>query len=286
MFNIYISQRGLDSIACGVMLGAIMYDNESNTQYLQAKNIQVNSLKADKLISSIGGNYTANYDHVPFEFSELDMMRKIRYQLENLVYSLTSKLSIQLKDCRLILDSSLPKLTIGNTLMAKSAKKYPLLHMTKLLIESERRRFNTQLNIIYPKYKFNVNQGRISPNHIDGILRHRVSKVHRPRTIELVTDYLVKLYQGDSPRRDNYIIYFQKRLPWWWQQYYLVEKNIEMRCIRDLIPLDRQRKIVKIIRPLDAVYHPKTYRNKTMNSEDYKWFEQHAPIDLKYEILL
>lgn len=286
MFNIYISQRGLESIACGVMLGAIMYDNESDLRYLQAKNIQINSLKTDKLIDSIGGNYTVLYDHVSFDYSELDMIRKIRYTAENLVCSLLSKLSINLKDCNLIIDKTLPKLTLGNVIKANSTKIYPMIHMTRLLIESERRKFITKLDILYPRYKFNITQGRISSNHLAVITRLGVSKVHKPYTAEILTEYLIKLYLSESPKRDDYLVFYRKKLPSWWKEQLLKCIGLNVDNILDLIPKDKLESVSYIKRPYNSLNHVRRINPFSLPDEYLQWFEQNAPSDLKYEILL
>ena len=285
MFNIYISQRGLDSLACGITIGAIMYDNESDVKYRQAKNILVNSFKADTFIATIGGNYTSVYDYVPFGYDDLELMRRIRYQCENLVLNLINKLGIQLKDCKLILDSSLPKLSFGIITIAKSIKTYPMIHMTRLLVESNRRRRIESFNIIYPQYKFKFTQGRISPNHISVLIKHGVSKLHRPNTPEFLTDYLIDLYHSNSSRKKEYIFFLKKTLPFWWRKYYLTHKNIVIHNLLDLIPSDKRQKPI-ICYKTDTGHLTRTNSFTPIKHDDYKWFEQHAPYDLKYELLL
>jgi hypothetical protein len=289
MFRIYVCQRGIESIACGVMLGAILYHNDYYPEFDQILGSQIGSKKANRLSTNLFDKYDAVFELVSFEFCELELYRRIRVKTENLIFNLISKLGINLDNCEIVLDVKLPNISFGKVKRANSVKQYPALHLTRNILEMERCSEVNKLSILYPIYRLQYNQGRITPTHVDLILRYKPSIIHRPNTLEYISNYIINTVINEQKKDTIYkSTFLTARLPQWIIEYYKQNHNKTIIYFKDLVSDRQLSKISKHKLSNTSELRSATHKSIANNIPDdmNEWLISNAPPDLKHEILL
>lgn len=292
MFNIYVIQRGLNSIAGGVTVGAFFFYDEDYPEFERSLSLRINSNASIELINSLENKYEYTQSFVPFSVNgnELDYIRTLRITSENLVFRLLNNLAFKIDKCNYYIDNTLPNISFGNPVKIKSVNTHPPLKIGRIILNLDRQIELNRYHVLYPKYKLKYNLGNISPNHVYAIIKSGLTAIHRPTTLEAVAD---TIYKGMLKLDLNYLAYsylYYSGLPNFWRKIFELRYKRPITKLKDYYTPQQNARISKLPRKLipieDVGFTYKDINHTVSNPEMKKWLTDNAPMDLRDEIIL
>lgn len=281
MKNIYLSITGDNSLIGNIVLSALYFLEEPIDLIKYAEGIPIGVLKKTCYVNRFL-TYQDYYIHshiVVNAYESIDKYKKIKSAAEFMVLDMMLQNSFFGDEITLHSISKIPQSSSIPHKTYRSIAKSPYLKIAHGLAYHYRYIQLTKYKLFYPNYEFMLHFGSKSDHHYEEIIKHGLSPIHDPNSLDYVAEYLLKRINKLDTNMIEHLNLLEC-LPIWWQTQ-AKKKNLFDYCNTQL-ERDELKKSVYLIKHICKIRAEKSSLllpiTKKFPKEFMNWRDTHVNV--------